>query len=108
MHGDLSSPETTGEIRTAPQRSQNPTAAVWQAPSLAFKGRERLPTFDFRFTHYWEEVGRGSIEAKRPQRKDFVVLWRPSISGCARNATLVSYLRSGKPSGKSCVDISTL
>jgi len=46
-----------------------------------------------------------SIEAK-DHKKDFVVLWRPSISGCARNATLVSYLRSGKPSGK-VVDIST-
>jgi len=67
MHGDLSSPaETTGEIRTAPQRSQNPTA-VWQAPSLqAFKGRERLPTLIFSASPIMgkKSDGKSSIEAK--------------------------------------------
>jgi len=51
-------------------------------------------------------IGRrkSSIEAKTTKKRFRRA--RPSISGCARNATLVSYLRSGKPSGK-VADIST-
>jgi len=103
MHGDLCE-SCRNDWRNSDCASTKPKPNCCRAfgQAAGIQGRERLPTFDFLgFTHYWGRSRTGKARLKRKTtKKDFVVLWRPSISGCARNATLVSYLRSGKPSGK--------
>jgi len=101
MHGDLcESCRNDWRNSDCASTKPKPNCCRWQAPSSRHSRVRRLPTFDFlSFTHYWEEVGRkSSIEAKTTKKRFRRAL--ASISGCARNATLVSYLRSGKHRAK--------